>query len=422
VIGMGEEAVGRGMVLEVRGRSALVLADGGEFRWIPLQGQPGELGQEVRFVRRRSLALRPLLRPALVMATLVGLLALTPRLGAPGPVAARISLDINPSFELAVDARERVVEAIGVDDSGRELVKAAGAVRGRDLGTALERLLHVAREHRYLDPAGSNVLVVAVTRFLPGQEGLVGRIEALGERVKVVADRELAGAAAVTIASLQVSPAVWQEARSVGLSAGRYAVLLRAQGRGLALEVEDLRQGRLGEAIGRAGGVAAEIVAGDDPLEVLEELAEKFRERNRARRSQRDEGDDERPEEDDEDDGDEDGEDGEDRRNGLPGRPAREDEEEGEEKDEPGHDRRPIDRGGPPAPAGRARQDVPPPPPPPGRGRPGEREDRGDWGPGRHSRDGVEEDDRDDRGRRGQLEEEGEEDEEKGKKEESGGR
>ncbi|HSW09846.1 MAG TPA: hypothetical protein VLK32_02960 [Bacillota bacterium] len=297
---MGTKSVGRGMVLEVRGRSALVLADGGEFRWVPLKGEPGDLGGEVRFIRRQSLALRPLLRPALVMASVIALMVLLPRAGALGPIAARVSLDINPSFELAVDARERVVEAVGVDGSGMELVRAAGSVRGLDLGVVLERLLHVARERRYLDPAGPNVLVLAVTPLLPGQERLVGRIQALGEQAKAAADRELTGAAAITLASLQVSPAVWQEARAVGLTAGRYAVLLRAQERGLALEVEDVREGRLGEAIGRAGGLAAEVVAGDDPPEVLEDLAEKFRERNRARRPERERGQDEREDEDDE--------------------------------------------------------------------------------------------------------------------------
>ena len=344
---MGTESVGRGMVLEVRGRSALVLTDGGEFRWVPLKGGPGELGREVRFIRRQSSPVSLLLWPALVMASLVALMVLTPPLAAPGPVVARISLDINPSFELAVDARERVVEAIGVDRSGMELVRAAGSVRGQDLGTVLERLLRVAREQRYLDPAGPNVLVLAVTSFLPGQEWPIGRIEVIGERMKAAAHRELAGAEGITLASLQVSPKVWQEARAVGLSAGRYAVLLRAQGRGLKLEVEDVREGRLGEAISRAGGSAAEIVGGEDLLEAIEDLADKFRERNRIRRPRGDEGEDEQDERPDrrnqEDEGEDEGErpepglgregapqpPGQDR-GGRDGRGDREDEEEDE--------------------------------------------------------------------------------------------
>ncbi len=387
---MGRESTGRGMVLEVRGRSALVLADGGEFRWVPLKGQRGGLGGEVQVLRRQSLALRPLLRPALAMAALVTLMLMVPRLGAPGPIAARISLDINPSFELAVDARERVVETVGVDGSGRQLVRAAGTVRGRDLGAVLERLLRAAYEHRYLDPAGPNVVVLAVTSFLPGQERVAGGIEALGERVKMAAGRELTGAGGITLASLQVSQAVWQEARAVGLSAGRFAVLLRAQERGLKLEVEDVRQGRLGEAIGKAGGLAEEVMAGDDPPGVLEDLAEKFRERNRTRRPGRDPGKDEEKDDEDERPEDEDG----DERHERPGRPDDEvngedereqggaEEGEGRKQDvqrpggagDPGEE---IDERGPPARPGRDREDRPQPP---GRGRrgPGEREEEGE--------------------------------------------
>jgi len=408
---MGTRSVGRGMVLEVRGRSALVLADGGEFRWVPLKGEPGALGREVRFLRRQSLSIRPLLRPALVMASVVALMVLVPRMGALGPIAARVSLDINPSFELAVDARERVVEAIGVDSSGMELVRATGSVRGQDLGAVLGRLLQVARERRYLDPAGPNVLVLAVTPLLPGQERLVGRIEALGEQVKVAAGRELAGAAGITLASLQVSPAVWQEARAVGLTAGRYAVLLRAQERGLALEVEDVREGRLGEAIGRAGGSAAEVVADDDRPEALEDLADKFRERNQTRRPKQDEdeGEAERAGEDDE----------RYERPDRPGQPGREDgngndegkdDDEGEGNEERGGDgeggegrgqdrqrtenvrdvRERIDQRAPQAPSEPGRGDEAQPPGR-GRGRPGEREDPGDEGRGRDGRDEDEE-------------------------------
>jgi len=275
---MGPRGTGRGVVLEVEGDSALVLAPGGEFRWVRLGEQPREPGHEVTFGRTvgRAAGWWPAMRPVVATACIVlFVLGLTPLWLEPGPVAAYVSIDINPSMELGLDARGRVVEGIGLDPGGERLLAALGRCRGQAFEHVLSELVRLACAERLLGSGRDGTLVVAAVATDPVAEALLDRIEAAVRTVEGKLRKD-PGGDDVLVATLRTEPALRQEAAQLGLSAGRYAVLLHAQAEGLGLEVADVREKPLGQVIRQAGGSPAQVMAEADRPGSLEDLVQKF--------------------------------------------------------------------------------------------------------------------------------------------------
>ncbi|MDQ7793918.1 MAG: hypothetical protein RDU89_05830 [bacterium] len=275
---------GRGVVLEVEGDLALVLTPGGEFRWVPLGGRSQVVGRELAFpepeARVRPLR-SPLLVPGLAAACVaVLLLVLVPALISPGPVAAYVSVDINPSLELALDGRGRVVNGEGLDGAGDALLRAAGSLRGLSLDEALLRLLGRAWEQGFLSPEGHNMVVLAATPAGRAGDAIPAWLDPAAWRVEERL-REETGLPEGVVVAVRIEAAVREEARAVGLTAGRFAVLLQAQEEGLALEVEDVQGRPLGQAITAAGGSPAGLAADAARETAMTALVEKFKERNR---------------------------------------------------------------------------------------------------------------------------------------------
>lgn len=226
----------RGLVVDLQGDHAVVLTRDGEFMLVRPR-RPVSVGSEV-----------PVPRPALVhpVARVAALLLVTlmaswwwyqVRLG---PVVAYVSLDINPSLELGVDARWRVVEAWGLNPVGAELI-AGLAYRGRQVDTVVAEVTARAGDR----PTEPVVLVtVAAAAAGPVPPGLA-------DRVRQAAQGRAGPNAVVQV--VEVDPELRVRGRQLGLSTGRAALALAAHRRGAAVDVEAMKEASLEQAASRHG-------------------------------------------------------------------------------------------------------------------------------------------------------------------------
>jgi len=267
--------VKRGIVLEVEGKTATVLTPDGRFLRVRVPREGWLPGEEVTWARRPAGVLRPALALACVLLVLLlpGGLAYR-HYWALGPVVAYVSVDINPSLELGIDARERVCVARGLNADGERLL-AGLPYRRRALDRVLTDLTLRAIEQGYLggdDPGAVLVTVTPAPAGVPGssppgprpaaEAGSTGPARPPSLDPARVRDEAVAVATGLLkergvrslVKGVAAGPEVREEAARLEISPGRLVLYLAAREAGIPVTLDQLRQGPVGQVMRHAWG------------------------------------------------------------------------------------------------------------------------------------------------------------------------
>ena len=280
----------KALLLEVRGRTGVAITPEGRFvgvRCLPHH----EEGQEIALPAARLQARAGWgLRPGLVTAAacVVILLVLLPlavgRVLASGLPMAYVTLDINPSLEFGVNRWERVVACRALNPDGEQVLSGL-KWRGRPVDDVVSDAGVQAASLGFLNSGPAEVIVAAVPALDKGllSPGLEKRLErlrqGLGERMAAASGGQ--GPSSLTVETvLGDSVSLRQQAETLGLSVGKYIVLLEAQEDGLDIDAEDLEQGGVGQALIAAGGHPGEVLRKAHENREMSRLAHTFAERN----------------------------------------------------------------------------------------------------------------------------------------------
>lgn len=269
----------KGIVLEIDGRKAIVLTRDGDFRRVPLPSFAVSIGEEVALPEEgswlRGFVFRQRWRLLPVAAALL-IVLLFPFLPGWGQNPTYyVSIDINPSLELTLNQRELVIAARALNQDGQRLLERVPYLR-QPVIVVLQNLLEQAWEEKYLKPDGA--VVIAVT---PARDQLKERAALTAHKLQKEGQQVLAQkAVSLPLEALTTSLTLRQQAEALRLSVGRYAVLLEAQNHGLPVRPQDLQRERLSTALSRVGGDVREILRQAQKEKSIEDLAEKFREKN----------------------------------------------------------------------------------------------------------------------------------------------
>ena len=209
-----------GVVMSVEKRHAVVMMPGGEFRRMVHGGEPLEIGQSIWVadpVQRRTyaMALAPVAAAALVVVWL------SPWQAQPA-LAAVVSVDINPSINLNVNASGRVLSAQGMDAAGRRLLSGEH-VRGKSIGAAVKLLVEQAAHQGYfLHQSAPTVLLGAVFVHKP-----LSWFPAVSRQTAAVLKTDHVPARVIAVSG--VSAPLVKEMQKPDVSVGRYLVWKESQ-------------------------------------------------------------------------------------------------------------------------------------------------------------------------------------------------
>ncbi len=240
----------KGLVMSVDGEKVVVLTTDGEFKKYKMPG--AMVGEEVTLPSTRPLPYW-LAAAALLLFVLTGVVGRIYLYPPAGELYAYVSMDINPSLELAVSRSGKVTGIKALNQDGERLAEEV-AVIDTPVEDAVAEILAAARKLGYL-VSGGNTVVFGVTPVVAGSED---RLE-LGRRLKETARKKLPPDNAV-VAVLSVGTRLREEARSLGISPGKYAILLEAQEHGLNVSVETLAGDSIAHVIKQAGGNPGQII------------------------------------------------------------------------------------------------------------------------------------------------------------------
>ncbi|MGI9952663.1 anti-sigma factor domain-containing protein [Moorellaceae bacterium AZ2] len=245
----------RGVVLEGRGRRVIVLTPEGEFRQVRLAGPLPQVGEEIMLSPPTSQGFR-WQKMVAVAAVLLFIVLVAPWAAflfrGPREVAYYISVDINPSIELAVNSRERVIEARAFNPDGEALLQGLH-LKNTEVQRAIAELAREAVRRGYYQAQEEGVLLLAVVPVTNAEEGLEAG-ENLAARLTTTVEKTLQENKIIPVVqAVTLKPALREHASQAGLSSGKYAVLLEALAEGVTVSGESLKQQRVVDVLQKSG-------------------------------------------------------------------------------------------------------------------------------------------------------------------------
>lgn len=181
--------MGKGILLEVEGRSGVVLTPKGEFKRVSLPHSAFDIGAEIQYKEPAAPRWGWLAAAAAVLLMLVspvGYNAWT--LAQP---AALVMIEINPSIQLTIDGRERVIKAEGLNADGLMILEGIEWQK-RSVEAVTRAITAKAVAAGKLDPgAESSAIVVAVAPVTAGKASSVETAHVVAARSKIAAQTEV---------------------------------------------------------------------------------------------------------------------------------------------------------------------------------------------------------------------------------------
>ena len=240
----------RGLVLEVRKNSVLVVTRDGKFRCLPRQGI-AEVGKE--YCYKTPFPFSQLAVAAVILLAVASVFI--PMQHQPVSVAY-VSLDINPSIEMSLDSSQKVIGAEAYNIEGEQLLDEIKLV-GQSLEQSLGLILEFAQEGNYF--AGNEPLIIITgTPAKDGDEDHIPAIKDTASRATANFIKKLR--ISVSVSVISADRVLREEARKTGLSMGKYAVYLQARSEGYGIEVDSLQRMSVSSAL---------LAVAANPVEIL---------------------------------------------------------------------------------------------------------------------------------------------------------
>jgi hypothetical protein len=277
--GSGERNVakGRAVVLEMRGKQAVLLDETGLFRHVPSGGRAWQVGDEVWLdlaadgaeVGRGSTAAGGFwargsrTRGLAVAAACAVLLAVGVPLAYQADVSAQtvaiVTVDVNPSVQLDLNSNAQVLRAVALDSTGSQLLRHVH-VQGEGVAAAIDQLTSQAAAEGFVPKTETVPIVIAAAPAASGSKSLPPAVSSAiqGEEQRTTAAMTKAGYH-VQVAAVSAAQSDQASARALKLSLGRYLVYQAAKRAGVPVTAADLQKGAIIAALRRAGATEAVV-------------------------------------------------------------------------------------------------------------------------------------------------------------------
>lgn len=258
--------------METSPESVIVLTPQGEFLQVPWsQKEYPLLGSEIEFTVPLKKTYLPKANYLTYMAASILLLVFVAAqfLGGllPGAqqVVAYVTIDINPSIELGINPKGKVIEVKGLNADGEKILQNVNVLE-LDVEQAITIITREAVKEQYLTTAKENNIVITVS----GEDKSVAKTKNLDTLAsKVLEENKLAGKVEI----VEVPKEIHDKAKELGVSSGKYVILLEALDQGLDLSLDDVKGNSIIKAVKKAGGIPGELIAkAQKDKHVLKEL------------------------------------------------------------------------------------------------------------------------------------------------------
>ncbi|KAF1084531.1 Anti-sigma-I factor RsgI [Sporotomaculum syntrophicum] len=253
---------GRGLVLEVNKRSCIIITGDGQFLEVPKPRGGAEVGKEITLSRTFSLRFKwPYMAVASLLVAVLAwwaFYAMFPR------AMAYVSLDINPSLELAINDNSEIILARGVNKDGRKLLQQVDVLH-EPLAKGVQKIITGCIEYHYIKQDKDNLILATVT---DAKRRKSNTDKQENQEIKQVYNyvytsinntiNESGVGAELIIADTDL--VTLEKAHDTGVTPGRYILQKEAQKNGVEITDQELREERIRELEKKKNFRAGELI------------------------------------------------------------------------------------------------------------------------------------------------------------------
>jgi len=253
----------RAVVLEIEDDKMVLLTENGRFVSRQITFPCPEIGAEIELSPppknilgqfKYIFAAAAVLIFAFFLTRFYGQTVVTPSVGT---IVSYVTVDINPSVELGLDLEDNVVtvEALNKD---AEIVLQGMELVGKPSSLAVESIVEAAISKGYLAPEKANNVLINVSGKNPADEKIVEMAQELPQKADQALKKNRLEA---QVDCIKTDLELRECARELGVSAGKYAVLLEAQEAGIDVSPQDIKTMGIAKAVKAAGGNPDQVIS-----------------------------------------------------------------------------------------------------------------------------------------------------------------
>lgn len=250
----------KGLVMEVQGKSIIVMTPSGTFERIPARNRKCQVGEEIIYASRPTRHRQPAFAAmsVFVAAVVFCMMLFTgvPAIFADKSVVAYVSMDINPSVEIGIDKREKVRELRGLNEKGLEIARDI-SYSGKSLEEVADKVLQKAEDMEIFKSGEADIIIAST--LVDEDKGVNDQLvtDHLKQQVMAhVITKHPDQVEKIVVTAFTAPAEVREVAVETGLSLGKYSVYLNAKSEGHDVKVEDLKQESIHNIAKEAGGLS----------------------------------------------------------------------------------------------------------------------------------------------------------------------
>jgi len=238
----------KGLVLEINNNRVIVLTPDGQFLEQKITGKAPQIGSEINIKTYQTDWRKwSLVGIAAVLALIVIPLLALQLFIYPQMTVAYVTMDINPSIELGLNRYDKVISARGLNEDGILLLDNM-ELKNIPVDRAIEMVTEKAIKEKYISTDKENAIIISYASEKPvrnespkinsNQESQLVKQEALENKVKqVIAENQQEAIVEI----VEASPKVRSKANELGLSTGKYTLMLEAWDEGLEISLDSIK-------------------------------------------------------------------------------------------------------------------------------------------------------------------------------------
>ncbi|HHV72516.1 MAG TPA: anti-sigma factor domain-containing protein [Clostridia bacterium] len=251
--------VNKGIVLEKLKNKYVVLTPEGVFKTIYLSDK-AEIGQEISWSEaneKRIFSWKSYVALATVAVTLIVFAVGFIDFGVGGisKAVAYVGYDLNPSIEMSINQKGKVLTAEGLNEKGRKIVDSVSLLN-KQIDKAVVSITDKAIDFGYLND-DENLILISMTDLTKKEKESTKVEERITKSVQKVAKKNNIN---IDIETIRVREEDRNNAKSQGLSAGKLAVTKLVEDRGISISKEELEQKGIVKTLNEKGVSLKEII------------------------------------------------------------------------------------------------------------------------------------------------------------------
>lgn len=216
----------KAVVAGFEGRSMVVLTRDGQFTELPIPKSPPALGEEIEIKERIApKSFRPFLAAAAALLLVFALGLFNPLAD---PVAAYVTVDINPGVELWVDRDANVIKIKPLSEDAEKVI-AGISIKDKNLYETTYAIIENSLALGYLEKTNKKLLMVSVTPVKYQAEGSVDE----ARLQKAISDQLMSYQISGYVVISKADSEQREQAQEKGLSVNRLLVYRQAEKRGV---------------------------------------------------------------------------------------------------------------------------------------------------------------------------------------------